>query len=150
VNLPSIIPSYVYALFASAIVGTIIVSACGLSISNVKRQAEEQQLSSITNYIASESLQLISETAPENLTTTILLNLPTSIGGQMYWVRLANDTTTAWVDVGFGIPAEAGGNRMIMPSDVSASGTFRSSSGFALLRCYSDSEGVHLTIMEAS
>jgi hypothetical protein len=150
VNLPSIIPSYVYTLFASVIVGTLIICTCGLSISDVKRQAEEQQLSSIVSYVTSKSMELISSTPAENLTSTAWLNLPTAIGGQAYWVRFTNDTSEAWIIVGLAASAEAGGHQMVIPSDVSASGTFKSSSGRAMLRCYSDNEGIHLTIMEAN
>jgi hypothetical protein len=46
--MPLIIPSYVYTLFASLIVGTIVVSACSLSTLNVKTEAENQQLTNIT------------------------------------------------------------------------------------------------------
>jgi len=143
---PSIIPSYVYSLFASVIVGTIIVCTCGLSISNVRREAEEQQLSTIANYITSESMQLLSSNPTDNLTSTRLLNLPSLIGGQRYTIQIANDSSKAWVEIGFGI-AEASEHRAYIPSDIFASGNYTSGSGPVSLRSYCDSTGVHLTIV---
>ena len=144
--MPSIIPSYVYTLFASIIVGTIIISTCGWSISNVRRQAEEQQLSNIASCVTSESMELLSKAQADNFTAAAWLNLPSVVAGQTFWVQLKNDSVTAWVNVGFGTSAEAIGHRTVIPSDVSASGTFISDSGRALLQCYVDSAGMHLTI----
>ncbi len=45
--MPSIIPGYVYSIFAALIVGTIIVYACSISTLNVKNQANNQQLKNI-------------------------------------------------------------------------------------------------------
>jgi hypothetical protein len=143
---PSIIPSYVYTLFASIIVGTIVISACGLSTLNVKTEAEKQQLSNISEYVATESLDLISHAAAENLTSTLHLDLPQLIGNQRYWIEIANDSARAWVEAGFGTTAVSSDQRAYIPADASASGTYVSDSGSAILECYSDGAGVHLTL----
>jgi hypothetical protein len=144
--MPSIIPSYIYTLFASIIVGTIVISACGLSTANVKYEAEKQQLSNIAEYVATESLELISHATAENLTATLHLNVPQLIGNQRYWIKIANDSAKTWVEVGFGTTAISSDQRAYIPSEVAASGTYTSSSGAAILECYSDSSVVHLTI----
>ena len=144
--MPSIIPSYIYTLFASIIVGTIVISACGLSTANVKYEAEKQQLSNIAEYVATESLELISHATAENLTATLHLNVPQLIGNQRYWIKIANDSAKTWVEVGFGTTAISSDQRAYIPSEVAASGTYTSDSGGAILDCYSDSSGVHLTI----
>jgi hypothetical protein len=144
--LPTIIPSYVYSLFASVMVGAIIVCACGLSISNVKLQAEEQQLSAIANYVASESMQLLSNNPVDNLTETVQLDLPSSIGGQRYWVQIANDSARAWVEIGFGTVTELQAKRAFVTAVVSASGTFVSGSGVASLCSICDGANWHLII----
>ena len=144
--MPTIIPSYVYSLFASVLVSTIIVCACGLSISNVRLQAEEQQLSAVANYVASESMQLLSNNTVDNLTVTVQLDLPSSIGGQRYWVQIANDSATAWVEIGFGTITELQGQRSFVPTMVSASGTFVSGSGIASLCSVYDGANWHLII----
>jgi hypothetical protein len=148
--LPSLIPSYVYTLFASIIVGTIVISACGLSTVNVKQEAEKQQLSNISEYVATESLELISHATAENLTSNLRLDVPSLIGNQRYWIKIANDTAKTWVEVGFGTTVISSEQRTYMPSAVSASGTYISGSGVAILECYSDSSGVHLTLSGGS
>ena len=65
--MPSIIPSYVYTLFASIIVGTLVISSCGLVVVNVKAEAEIQQLTNIANYVATKSINLASYTPADNL-----------------------------------------------------------------------------------
>lgn len=144
--MPSIIPSYVYTLFASLIVGTIVISACGLSTLNVKTEAEKQQLSNITEYVATESMELISHATAENLTSTLHVDLPPLIGNQRYWIEITNDSARTWVEAGFGTTAISSDQRTYIPSDVSASGTYMSDSGAAILECYPDSAGVHLTL----
>jgi hypothetical protein len=144
--MPSIIPSYIYTLFASIIVGTIVISACGLSTANMKAEAEKQQLSNIADYVATESLELISHSTAENLTSTLYLNVPQLIGNQRYWVLIANDSARTWVEAGFGTTAFSSEQRTYIPSEVDASGTYISGSGATILECYTDSAGVHLTL----
>jgi len=143
---PSIIPSYVYTLFASIIVGTLVISACGLLTVNVKAEAEKQQLSNIAEYVATESLELISHATAENLTSTLHLNIPQLIGNQRYWIKIANDSAKTWVEAGFGTTAISSEPLAYIPSEVAASGTYTSGSGAASLECYSDSSGVKLTL----
>jgi len=144
--MPSIIPSYIYTLFASIIVGTIVISACGLSTVNVKNEAERQQLSNVAEYVATESLELITHAAAENLTSTLQLNFPQLIGNQRYWIKIASDSAKTWVEAGFGTIADSSGQLAYIPSQASASGTYVSGSGAAVLECYSDSSGVKLTL----
>jgi hypothetical protein len=129
-------------------VGSVIICACALSISNVKSQAEEQQLSAIANYITSESMQLLSSNSADNFTSTARLDLPSLIGGQRYWVQLANDSSKAWAEIGFGTIVQSNEYYAYVAAEISASGTYLSGSGLALLRCYCDDDGMHLTIEE--
>jgi len=147
---PSIIPSYIYTLFASIIVGTLVISACGLSTANVKAEAEKQQLSNIAEYVATESLQLISRATAENLTSTLHLDVSQLIGNQRYWVRIANDSAKTWVEAGFGTTAFSSEQRAFIPSDASASGTYISGSSAAILECHSDGSVVYLTLSGGS
>jgi hypothetical protein len=147
--LPSIIPSYVYTLFASAIVGTLIISMCGLSVANVKREAEEQQLLSITGYVVVKSMKLASYAPSENVTSTVRLNVPALIGNQRYWIRFQNDSSKAWVEAGFST-ASSSGKRVLIPLEVAASGTCISDSNAAFIEYYSDSAGAHLILYGGS
>ena len=148
--MPSIIPSYVYTLFASIIVGTIVISACGLSTANVKHEAEKQQLSNIAEYVATESLELIAHAKAENLTSTLHLNVPQLIGNQRYWIKVANDSAETYVEVGFGTSATSSEQLAYIPSEATASGTYISGSGAAIIECHSDSAGVQLTLSGGS
>ena len=76
--MPSIIPGYVYSLFAALIVGAIIVYACSLSTLNIKNQATNQQLKNIDEYVATQSLTLLSHTTEDNQNTTQFLDIPSA------------------------------------------------------------------------
>ena len=49
----TIIPGYVYSIFAALIVGAIIVGSCSVSMVNVRNEAENQQLANVDEYVAS-------------------------------------------------------------------------------------------------
>ncbi len=51
-----------------------------------------------------------------------------------------------WVEVGFGPNVVSSEQQAYIPSEVSASGVYLSTSGAASLECYSDVSGIHLTI----
>ncbi|MCW4047050.1 MAG: hypothetical protein NWE99_05765 [Candidatus Bathyarchaeota archaeon] len=148
--MPSIIPSYMYTLFASLIVGSIVICACGLSTLSVKNEAKQQQLANIAEYIATESLELTSRAKADNLTATLSLTLPPSIGDQRYWIQIKNDSSRAWVEAGFGTTPTVNQQRAYIPTEVFASGTYTSGLGAAKLECYSDGSGVYLTLSGGS
>ena len=54
--MPSIIPSWVYSIFATIIVGTIIVYGCSISTLNIKNDAQNQQLVNIDEYVATQTM----------------------------------------------------------------------------------------------
>ena len=64
----TIIPSYVYSIFAALIVGTIIVSSCSVSMVNIKNEAKNQQLANIDEYVAAQSLILITHVTQDGKT----------------------------------------------------------------------------------
>jgi hypothetical protein len=127
-------------------VGTIVISACGLSTVNIKNEAEKQQLSNIAEYVATESLEVVSQATAENLTSTLHLDVPQLIGKQRYWIKMENDSAKAWVKVGFGTTVVSSEQLAYIPSEVAASGTYISGSGPAILECFSDTSGVQLTL----
>ena len=148
--MPSIIPSYVYTLFASIIIGTLIISMVGLSVANVKREAEEQQLSSIAEYVSVKSMQLTSQAPADNLTSTTRLDVPSLVGNQRYWIQIQNDSSRAWVEVGFGNVVMSSDQRAYIPSELATSGTYISGASTAFLGYYSDSNGAHLNLYGGS
>jgi hypothetical protein len=144
--MPTIIPSYVYSLFAAIIVGSIIVYACSLSTLNIRNAAGNQQLSNIDEYVAAQSLTLLTHTTENNQNSTQFLNIPTQIGNQRFWIRIANDSSSAWVESGFGTNVTSSQPRIYIPAKVDASGTFISGSGRPLLQCHSENQNVTLTL----
>lgn len=144
--MPSIIPGYVYSIFAALIVGTIIVCSCSAIMLNIKDKAETQQLNNINEYIAAQSLTLVSQTIGSTLNSTQYLSIPTQIGTQQYWVRIENDSERTWIESGFGIEAVQSQQDMTIPAQTSASGTFISSSGRAFLNCHIENQTIVLTL----
>jgi len=142
----SIIPSYVYSLFAALIVGAIIVSSCSLSMVNIKNNAENQQLANIDEYVATQSLNLITQTIQENQNTTQFLDLPSQIGNQEYCIYITNDSSGAWVASGFGTTAALSQPQIYIPAAVAASGSFVSGWGRAFLQCCYENQTVTLTL----
>lgn len=144
--MPSIIPGYVYSIFAALLVGAIIVYSCSLSTLNVKNQANNQQLKNIDEYVAAQSLTLLSRTTENNQNTTQFLDIPSDIGNQRFWIRLSNDSSGAWVESGFGTTARSNDPQMKIPAHVDASGTFVSGSGRARLQCHLENQIATLTL----
>ncbi len=144
--MPSIIPSYIYTLFAAIIVGTLVITMCGLAVANIKAEAEKQQLSNIASYVATKSLKLLSCAPSENLTASLQLDIPQLIGNQRYWIQIQNDTSSAWVEAGFGIMPTSSDQKALIPSEVAASGSYVSGSGAVFLEYYSNSTGLYLTL----
>jgi hypothetical protein len=144
--MPSIIPGWVYSIFAALIVGTIIVYACSISTLNVKNQANSQQLKNIDEYVATQSLSLLSHTTENNQNTTQFLDIPSSIGNQRFWIRIANDSSGAWVESGFGTTLSSNSVQMNIPANFGASGYFISGSGRAKLQCQLENQTATLTL----
>jgi hypothetical protein len=144
--MPSIIPGWVYSMFAALIVGAILVYACSVSTINVKNQANTQQLKNIEEYVATQSLSLLTQTTENNQNTTQFLDIPSSIGNQRFWIRIANDSSGAWVESGFGTTLSSNSLQMNIPANFDASGYFISGSGRAKLQCEFENQIATLTL----
>ena len=144
--MPSIIPSYVYSLFAALIVGSIVVYSCSLATLNIRNEATEQQLTNINQYIATESLTLLTHTTQNNQNTTKYLDIPSQIGNQQFWVRLANDASSAWVESGYGSVVSNTDTHTAIPAKVVVNGSFVSGIGRAILECHFQNGIANLTL----
>ena len=141
----TVIPGYVYSIFAALIVGTIIVSSCSLSMVNVKNEAENQQLANIDEYVAAQSLNLATHVAEDGQNATQFLDLPSQIGNQEYSISITNDSSSAWVESGFGATVQ-NQPQIYIPAEINASGNFVSGWGRAFLQCYYQNQIVTLTL----
>ena len=148
--MPSIIPSYVYTLFACIIVGTLLIDASSLSSINVKNEANLQELKNIADYVAATSFQLVSSTKTNNLTASLMLSIPAVVANQRYWIQLGNDSFGSWVNIGFGTIPQAVGQRAYIPSKVVAFGDYVSGAGIPVLTCYNNGSATYLEISEGA
>jgi hypothetical protein len=144
--MPTIIPGYVYSLFAALLVGAIVVYSCSLSTLNIKNQATNQQLKNIGEYVAAQSLSLLLHTTKDNQNTTQFLDIPSQVGNQIFWINLANDSSGAWVESGLGTAVTSSELHTTIPATVVASGIFISGSGKAFLQCHFENQSVTLTL----
>jgi hypothetical protein len=143
--MPSIIPSYVYSLFAALIIGTILVYSCSAVTLNVRNQADRQQLANIGDYIAVQGLFLVSNGNNQNISQ--FLQIPASIGRNQYWIALENDSSGAWVELGFGTKVGHTTQTTYIPAKIEASGTFISSSGRPVLKYFVENQSLILKLV---
>jgi len=141
----TIIPSYMYSIFAALIVGTIIVTSCSVSMMTLRNEAKSRQLVNIDEYVASQSLNLITQATENGQNTTQFLDLPSQIGNQEYSISLIGDSASAWVESGFG-PSVQSQPQIYIPAEVNASGTFISGWGRPFLQCFLENQTVTLTL----
>ncbi len=141
----TIIPSYVYSIFAALIVGTIIVSSCSFSMVNLRGVADNRQLVNIDEYVAAQSLILVTHVTQEGQNVTQFLTLPTQIGNHEYSIAIANDSSSAWVESGFGSIVK-NQPEISIPANVAASGTYISGWGRAVLQCYRQNQTITLIL----
>ena len=146
--MPVLIPSYVYTLFASMAIGTLLICASSLCMLNVKYEADLQQLNNIAQTVASKCFELATLTETNNVTSSSKLSIPISVGNQRYWLQLGNDSRQSWVEIGFGTEPTPVGCRALVPLEASASGAYISGVGTANLECYLNNSEVYLVIGE--
>ena len=146
--MPTIIPDFVYSLFAALIVGVILVSCCSAATSAIRVDADKQQLRNIDEYVAAQSLTMLSHGGNINQTFTQYLDLPSEIGNQRFWIRLTHDSSTTWVESGFGGEVLSSEIKVDVPATLTASGSFVSGSGRALLQCHIENGVASLTLTQ--
>ena len=142
----TIIPSYMYSIVASLIVGTIIVSFCAVAMTNIRNDAINQQLTNVNQYVATQSLILINHVTQNGQNESQVLDLPAAIGNQQYWISITQDTSLAGVESGFGSIALQSQPQTYIPANVAASGAYFSGWGTAVLQCGYKNQTVTLTL----
>jgi len=132
------------------VVGAMLTVAFSISALSIKQEAEEQQLRSLAEYFATESCELATMTTADNSTANLNLDVPSFVGNQRYWVQLGNDSSSAWVEIGYGTIPHATMRQVLIPTKVSASGTYISGSGPAILQCYRQETAICLNLSGGS
>jgi hypothetical protein len=101
--------------------------------------SEVKQLKSLMDTVAAKSTELLTLTLVTNATIKVYLQMPTAIGNKQYWIRLDNDSASAWIEGGFGDTLVKGTDLKIqLPKETAASGHYIGGYGAVYLMCYSD------------
>ncbi len=135
-----------YSLFAALIIGSILVCTVSVSTLAIRNRADEQQLSNIEKYVAAQALSLLSQTTLDNQNTTQYLEIPSTIGNQRFWINIANNSQTSWVESGFGANITSTDLHIEVPAKVTASGSYISGSGRPLLQCHYENQTATITL----
>jgi len=128
------------------IVGSLLIVTFSLSTLNIKSEADNQQLRTLAEYVATKSCELLSATTSNKLTVNFTLDLPTLVGNQRYWIQLENDSSSVWVEIGYETAPQPTEPQFQIPAKVSASGIYISGSGPAILQCQTRDAETHLEL----
>lgn len=142
--MPSITPGYVYTLFASMIVGVMLIFAFDASAIAIKNEADQQEIKSLATYLAAKSYELVSSATTDNASAEYSLNVPALIGNKQYWVQFADDSDTVQVKAGFGTTLHSTEFQVAVPTKATVSGTYTSGSGVLTLQCLTQEGMTHL------
>jgi len=135
--LPSTVSSYIYTLVALTAVSALLLYSLNSYTLTLRNTSEVDQLRNILNGVAAKANEILTLVTDTNSSLTVYLNLPATIGDQQYWMRMRNDSSSAWVEGSLGQIFE--GNvelRVFISPKASTSGYFISTEGQALLQGY--------------
>jgi hypothetical protein len=144
----SSIPSYMYSLFASLIIGSILVCAVSVETMSIRSSANEQQLQNIQQYVAAQALTLITQTTIDGQTTTQYLDIPSAIGNQRFYIHLSSDQNSAWVTSDFNQNTTIGSHPTEIPAKTEAQGSILSGQARPLLQCHNQNQIITLTLTQ--
>jgi hypothetical protein len=142
------IPSYMYSLFASLIIGSILICTVSIETVSIRNNANQQQIQNIQHYVAAQALTLLSQTNIDGQNTTQFLDIPSTIGNQRFWIRLENDSQSAWVETSFDQNNTSTENISEVPAKIVAQGSFLSGSGRPFLTCHYTNQIAVLTLTQ--
>jgi hypothetical protein len=136
--LPAISPSYLYTFIALLAVSSLLVFSFTAYANTMRSSSELGQLKNLVGYIAARGTELLTLAMAANATTESFVQMPSSVGDELYWLQLHNDSENAWVEGGFGsVPLGGSILRVYLPGEVAAIGYFIGGRGAARLNCES-------------
>lgn len=145
--MPTIAPSYIYAVFALVTVSSILISSFASYTTTLRAIPEVGQLKNLLSKIAAKGFELITLVTTTNSTSETTLRLPSRIGNKQYWIRLRNESARSWIEGSLGAMHEGDGTQQVFfPKMVSASGNHSSAWGPAILRCHLNNSAVTLVL----
>jgi hypothetical protein len=134
--LPSILPSHIYTLVALSAVCTILIATLNAYTTSLKATPEIEQLKNLLNHVVAKGNELLTIVATTNSSAQVSIQLPATIGYKQYWIRVRNDSSSAWLEGSLGqIIENESIHRVYLPKRTSASGYYIGGYGPAILEC---------------
>jgi len=135
--LPSIVSSYIYTIVALTVVSVLLLCSLNSYTLTLRNTSETDQLRNILNGVAAKANEILTLVTATNSSLTVYLSLPATIGDQPYWMRMRNDSSSAWVEGSLGQMFEGNTElRVLISHKTSMSGYFISAHGQASLQGY--------------
>lgn len=145
--MPSTIPGHIYTMVALAVIGSLLVATVNSYTTSLRSMSELEQLRKLLGIAAANGNDLVTLVANTNSSAQSIVQLPASIGTQLYWLRMRNDSSNAWIEGAFGlIVDEAPSHRVYLPKGISTSGEFASGYGPAVFRAYMNGSNLQLNL----
>jgi len=145
--MPSIAISHLYNFLALTTVSILLVCSFSLYASTVRSLPEIKQLKNILDHVAAKGNELLTLVTGTNSTARTIIQLPSTIGHQEYWIRVRNDTSNAWIEGALGQMKENRTTyRVFLPRKASTSGYYMAGYGAAMLECYMNDSILQLDI----
>jgi type II secretory pathway pseudopilin PulG len=140
--------NFLHSFLALSVVGVILTAALASYGGSVKQSSESKQLEDVLRMVgakASYALMLLTE---NNASLILKFQIPTKIGDRYYWIRIANDSSSSWIEGGFGMEARAENPeyRVYLPSKVYATGAFESRYEIAQFNCSLEGSVLRITL----
>jgi len=135
--MPSDSVDFLYSFLALSLVGMILTAAFSSYGGLLKQSSETRQLEEVLRKVGSKAAYALMLLTENNAALSLNFELPHKIGDRYYWIRIANDSSSSWVEGGFGLESRTGEQeyRIYLPRKIYASGTFESRYGIAQLNC---------------
>jgi hypothetical protein len=131
-------------------VSILLVCCFSLYAGTVRSLPEIEQLKNILDHVAAKGNELLTLVTTTNSTARTIIQLPSTIGNQEYWIRIRNDTTNAWIEGALGqISENRTTYRVFLPRKASTSGYYMGGYGSAMLECYMNGSILQLNLSSA-
>jgi len=148
--MPSVAVSHLYTFIALTTVSILLVASFSLYANTVRSLPEIKQLKNILDHVAAKGNELLTLATATNSTARTIIQLPTTIGHQEYWIRVRNDTSNAWIEGALGqIRENRTTYQVFLPRQASTSGYYMGGYGSAMLECYMNGSILQLNLNSA-
>lgn len=136
---------------AVALVSSILICAFNTYTITLRETIEVEQLKNILSSVVASGNELLAVLGATNSTLRTVIQPPSSIGNKQYWIRLANDSSHAWLEGGLGgIRNNAFMYKAFLPGEISVSGHYVSGYGAIIMECYMNGSSQQLNIESSS